>query len=80
MPWLVSVGEHGKPRPVFEIPFWTRRRANFEANLARTKFGVGFILIPELLSLPGQAGSEHLWATVDRITVREWAKRKTVYG
>lgn len=68
MPYEVKVGVPDEDKPTFVLPFWTRRFAEREAAVARTKRGVGFIFTP-LLSLPGKTYPEgqHLWATVERI-------------
>jgi len=63
MPYAVLIGTPDRSQPTFVIPRWTRRAADTEAALARTKRGIGFIITP-YLSLPGQVHDEHLWAEV----------------
>lgn len=63
MPHALLVGRPDAVDPTFVIPFWTRRRADAEAAVARTKRGVGFIFTP-FLSLPGPVEDGHLWADV----------------
>lgn len=79
MPYVVRIGEPGRVKPTFTLPFWTRRRAEKEAAFARTKRGIGLIVTP-YLSLPGPVLDEHLWADVVPVGWLDCWRRKSNGG